>query len=221
MKTYFTADPHFGHARIIELCDRPFSSVEEMNEEILARINATVSSSDRLVILGDIALGKLDESLPLLSRIEAAELILLPGNHDRWSLAYHHKGDEVAAKRHEFRLRYEAQRDHTVAFQDHTPSGWSIFDLTGEWERLAGPLGDAWFSHYPYDGDSHGEDRAAWLRVEDRGDPIIHGHVHTEWRVRGRQFNVGVDVNDFTPVSEDELAEWIKELEPCVTPETV
>jgi calcineurin-like phosphoesterase family protein len=214
MKTYFTADTHFGHARIIELAHRPFADVEEMNRELLERINSTVSSEDRLVILGDICMGKLEESLPLLAEIRAKELILVPGNHDRWSLAYHHRGEDVAAKRHEFRLRYEAQRARTIAFQDAAPSGWSLFGLTGDWETLATPLGAAWFSHYPYEGDSQGEDRAAFLRVEDDGvSPIIHGHVHEEWQIRGRQFNVGVDVNEFAPVSEEKLNDWVSSLE--------
>ena len=46
-------DWHLGHDRIRELCDRPFTSVEEMNETIL-RVNAVVTSRDTLVILGDV-----------------------------------------------------------------------------------------------------------------------------------------------------------------------
>ena len=29
---YFTGDNHFGHENVIRFCDRPFSSVEEMDE---------------------------------------------------------------------------------------------------------------------------------------------------------------------------------------------
>jgi len=37
---WFTADFHFGHKNIIRYCDRPFASVEQMNEIILERLNA-------------------------------------------------------------------------------------------------------------------------------------------------------------------------------------
>lgn len=208
MKTWFTSDLHLGHARIVELSNRPFADVDEMNAALIENINASVSSEDRLVVLGDICMGKLEDSLKLLGEIRARELVLVPGNHDRWSLAYGHNGD-AAAKREDFRLRYERTRPHTVTLRDGEPSCWHFPELTlVENPVFAGVL----FSHYPYDGDTQGEDRAGFLRAEDAGAPIIHGHCHTEWAERGRQFNVGVDVRDFKPVSEDEIAAWIHSL---------
>ena len=50
--TYFTSDQHFGHFNIIRLCQRPFESVEEMDEVMLAKWNAKVNDSDRVFILG-------------------------------------------------------------------------------------------------------------------------------------------------------------------------
>lgn len=215
MKTFFTSDPHFGHVRIIDLCDRPFKTLDQMNETIIDNINDTVGSENRLVILGDIVMGKLDENLELLSRIEAVELILIPGNHDRWSSAYRHKGtsEEQKLKRRAAAQRYEDTRPSTWAVTDCTPSAWAISEFLPDYDEDS-PLRRAWFSHYPYEGDSHGEDRHANLRVERgymraKGWPIIHGHVHEEWKIKDDQFNVGVDVNDFRPVHEDEIAEWI------------
>lgn len=210
MKTWFTADLHLGHQRIIDLCNRPFKTVEEMNEELIAAINSKVSEKERLVILGDICMGKLEYSLPLLEEIRAAEIVLVPGNHDRWSLAYQHRGD-AEEKRENFRLRY-ARDERFIVLADSAPSAWTFFQLSGEWQRLGDPWEQTLFSHYPYQGDSQGEDRAGFLRAEDEGAPIIHGHVHEEWRVRGRQFNVGMDVNNFEPVSEEELREWVQSL---------
>ena len=34
---FFTSDHHFRHPNIIEYCDRPFSNVEEMEEELIRR----------------------------------------------------------------------------------------------------------------------------------------------------------------------------------------
>ena len=37
MTTWYTADPHFGHRNIIDLCGRPFADVDEMNDAIVYR----------------------------------------------------------------------------------------------------------------------------------------------------------------------------------------
>jgi calcineurin-like phosphoesterase family protein len=46
--TWFTADFHLGHANIIRYCNRPFSTVEEMDQTILERLNASVKVNDVL-----------------------------------------------------------------------------------------------------------------------------------------------------------------------------
>jgi calcineurin-like phosphoesterase family protein len=43
-----TADFHFGHSNIIRYCNRPFRSVEEMDQTILDRLNASVKANDIL-----------------------------------------------------------------------------------------------------------------------------------------------------------------------------
>lgn len=226
MKTFFTADTHFGHANIIKYCDRPFADVPEMNAELLERINSTVSSKDRLVILGDIVMGKLEDNLKCLADIRAAELVLLPGNHDRWSPAMAKKGKlspGFLERAESSRLKYQEVRENCVALHawdtttelDGSTSievfkAWDFCALSDEWVNH--PLDKVSFSHFPFAGDSHDADRYTELRPEDWGQPVVHGHVHTEWQTNGRQFNVGVDVNDFTPVSEETLVDWVRSL---------
>jgi calcineurin-like phosphoesterase family protein len=50
---YFTADHHFGHEKIIKHCNRPFSSVPEMDSDMIRRWNIVVSNKDNVFILGD------------------------------------------------------------------------------------------------------------------------------------------------------------------------
>lgn len=218
MTTYFTADMHLGHKNMTregrDLCGRPFDTVEKMNEGLILGFNEILTRDDRLVILGDICMGKLENSLTWLSYLDAGEIVLIPGNHDRWSLAYPHRGtdEDQIEKRETFRQQYEMDERFWV-IPDRENSYWTGATLGYEGEH---PLRYTFFSHYPYDGDSHGDgnDRYGHLRAPSRlaEIPMVHGHVHTEWQVRDRQFNVGVDVNDFKPVSEEVLTEWVSSM---------
>lgn len=69
-------------------------------------------------------------------------------------------------------------------------------------------------SHYPYRQgqilrhvEKHGE--AFTDKVGDL--PLLCGHVHDAWKKHTNQLNVGVDVWDFTPVSEVQIADAMKE----------
>ena len=62
-------------------------------------------------------------------------------------------------------------------------------------------------SHYPYlhGGDHSPKERFNNLRLKDEGDWLLHGHVHTSWKIKDRMINVGVDVCDMRPVSLDQI----------------
>ena len=47
-KEYFIADTHFGHRQIIDYEDRPFTSVEEMDEILIKNWNETVDNNDTI-----------------------------------------------------------------------------------------------------------------------------------------------------------------------------
>lgn len=218
-RNWFSADLHLGHQRVIELCNRPFESVEEMNAAIVDNFNDVAGTpEDRLILLGDICMGKLVDSLEWLGKLKAGEVVLVPGNHDRWSLSYEHRGD-AGAKREEFRRVYEkALGGRGITMADWTPSEWlGLFSLTGGWDDVNGPLADVKFSHYPYVSGSTDEDhgheaRYAWAQPKDEGHPLVCGHVHGDWAERGRMFNVGVDVREFKPVPEEEIEAWVSSL---------
>jgi calcineurin-like phosphoesterase family protein len=50
---FFTSDTHFYHTNIIKYCNRPFSSVEEMNQKLIENWNNTISEHDTIFHLGD------------------------------------------------------------------------------------------------------------------------------------------------------------------------
>jgi calcineurin-like phosphoesterase family protein len=78
---YFTSDLHFLHKNIITYNRPYYTSVREMNESIIAVINATVEVWDTLYILGDIALGSVKIAAEYLEQIKC-EIKIVPGNHD-------------------------------------------------------------------------------------------------------------------------------------------
>ena len=63
MTTWFTSDLHFGHANIIEYSGRPFRDVDHMNRALIERWNALVQPADTVWVLGDVAMGRITDTL--------------------------------------------------------------------------------------------------------------------------------------------------------------
>jgi calcineurin-like phosphoesterase family protein len=82
MPTWFTADTHFGHAGALSLYRRPFASVPEMNETMIARWNETVGSDDDVWHLGDFALRTGAEAASALLQRLNGRKHLVTGNND-------------------------------------------------------------------------------------------------------------------------------------------
>ncbi|MCU4744202.1 metallophosphoesterase [Natronoglomus mannanivorans] len=82
MARYVISDHHFGHSRIIEYTDRPFTSVGEMNNALLDRYYETVDSDDVLIHLGDVAMDMQNgqETIEYFERLNGD--LLVAGNHD-------------------------------------------------------------------------------------------------------------------------------------------
>lgn len=82
---FITSDPHFGHANILKFERedgtrlRPFASVEEMDNTIVERHNAIVKPSDKVYILGDIAMKR--TFIAVAGRLNGHKR-LVRGNHD-------------------------------------------------------------------------------------------------------------------------------------------
>jgi calcineurin-like phosphoesterase family protein len=86
MAIYLTSDLHFNHNREFIWKARGFTSVQEMNEEIIKRHNALVRPDDDVYILGDSSLGGGDEQIlatnkALIEQLNG-KLHIIRGNHD-------------------------------------------------------------------------------------------------------------------------------------------
>ena len=81
---YFTSDCHFNHKNILayEPESRPFATIEEMNEAIIANWNSVVTAEDEVWVLGDFFMGQLTAIEPILDRLNG-KIHLVRGNHDQ------------------------------------------------------------------------------------------------------------------------------------------
>lgn len=94
MKTFFTADLHLGHGKILEYCNRPFLNVAEMDYELIRRWNVVVGQDDRVYHIGDFTLRGVDAFRDYASQLNGW-ISFLPGSHDRGWINHDGLGDRV------------------------------------------------------------------------------------------------------------------------------
>ena len=173
---YFTSDQHFFHDNVIKYCDRPFSSVEEMNAIISRNYCEVVGVNDLVMFLGDISIKRGSKYKAIISELVKSlpgHKILIRGNHDQYTNTFYREEcgflESVRIKRLE----------HMV------------------------------LTHNPLD-----------FTEEDSGKYLIHGHSHCPVPVENfshtgflssqKVYDVGVDANNYYPISLDYV---IKELD--------
>ena len=179
-KIFFTSDTHFGHENILKYCKRPFSSIDEHDDELIRRWNDKVPENGIVFHLGDVAFGNKKRTEDILNQLNG-EIYLIIGNHD-W--------------------RYVVS-EHKNRFKEITQQ--MNMNICGRHVIL---------NHYPFlafSGSYRGE-KATYQ---------LFGHVHTskytdegldQQRMKflfPTQYDVGVDNNDFTPVSWKEVDQII------------
>lgn len=153
---WVSSDIHLNHQNILMFTDRHkhWSSIEDMNHGIIENINKCVDENDTIYFLGDVCMGLLEETLPLLDSIVCKDRRLILGNHDRpWP------GNKNAFK----------WWDHYAQYFTWM-GGRKLLNLNGEKVE---------FSHFPFSGDSHMEERFEKWRPEDNGQWLCHGHIHS------------------------------------------
>lgn len=82
MTTYFTSDTHFGHEKVIEYCNRPYTSAHQMDEALITNWNENVQPTDEVYILGDVFFHKMTDAMNIIKRLNGIKHLIL-GNHDK------------------------------------------------------------------------------------------------------------------------------------------
>ena len=148
MATFFTADLHFGHGKIIEFCDRPFNDVSEMNQTLIKNWNNKVSNGDHVYIAGDLFYGGRDaagakEALEIVKKLNGT-LHLISGNHDLpylKNMDYHYLFADVD------KMRYLKHEGNEIILCHYPMAEWSGY-FRGSW-HIYGHIHNA--KNPPYD----------------------------------------------------------------------
>lgn len=81
---WVTSDLHFGHNNIMRFCPntRPYNSVDQMDEALIAEWNATVGENDVVFHLGDFSFYGAAKTKTILERLNGY-IVFVKGNHDK------------------------------------------------------------------------------------------------------------------------------------------
>lgn len=81
--TFFISDLHFGHENVIKYSNRPFLSVEEMDQTLVDNWNSIVKEKDTVIIAGDIAMRySSNYAYNIVKKLKGHKHLVF-GNHDK------------------------------------------------------------------------------------------------------------------------------------------
>lgn len=81
-KVWWVSDTHFSHKNIIKYCNRPFASVDEMNDAMATAWNERVRPDDTVWHLGDFSFERNPDHLDRQLKALNGRKHLITGNHD-------------------------------------------------------------------------------------------------------------------------------------------
>jgi len=182
---WFTADPHFNHANIIKYCNRPFKDELHMNSILISNWNSVVKPSDYIFILGDFCKGGNYTWNYFLNMLNGNK-ILIVGNHDK----------DGAISTSLFTGVYEGFLNILVEdpeIKDGQRITLCHYPMLSWYQSHRG----AWqlFGHW------HSRKIKTVISSGSEQEAIIFEENKQESKLSPRQYDVGVDGNDFTPIS--------------------
>jgi len=197
-KLYFTSDLHLGHESIIALCNRPFTTIDEMDKAFIDNWNSIVTDSDTIFILGDFSWRLGDKEIKRYLDQLSGNKIFIKGNHDK--------------NEKPFSVIYDGFVNIKVADSDDKAFGGYQYITLCHYPMLS------WYhSHrgsWQLFGHWHNvkvtptllEDRKAEFEVKEY---VKEEHLYMD-RIRKNQYDVGVDGNSYKPISYNFIKEFFK-----------
>jgi len=187
-KLYFISDTHFYHDKCIDYCSRPFeynidydiSRIDIMKCKLIENWNKIVPEDGIVIIGGDFAFtSNIEKITTLLNSLNGTKYLVL-GNH-----CYQNKFDRKSV-----RELFEGTSDilDVKVFDEEIDDGF-------QWINVC---------HYPIE---------AWSK-KAKGSWMLHGHIHSgslstakdrNIRFIPNRYDIGVDNNNFTPVSYSDI----------------
>jgi calcineurin-like phosphoesterase family protein len=167
INTFFTSDTHFYHKKIIKYCDRPFFSIEDMNEYLIDSWNSVVKNGDIIYHLGDFAFCGRATLKSIIKKLNG-RICLCMGNHDKYSDT----------------IYFESGIKEILRSLNSRKINGNYFVLC----------------HYAM---------RVWHR-SNRCSFHCYGHSHGNLEEYENSYDVGVDNNNFIPISYDDLIEKLR-----------
>lgn len=179
----------FGHNNIIHLQKRPYKSVEEMNDAMIAQWNSQVSKGDIVYVLGDFSFGNYKQTKTIVERLNGTK-ILIRGNHDERFTS----GTFINLGFKDVYNYLTLKLGGIKVVLNHYPyrHPWYI----ALWKKLTGKTWVRWYQQF---------------FLKDMGMPLMHGHNHNGKLFDGRLINVAWDINKRL-ISESEIVKHLKGL---------
>lgn len=179
---FFTSDLHFGHKNIIKFCNRPWKTTDEMDEALVENWNSVVGDNDIVFDLGDFAFATNGRWKELIQRLNGKHYLIL-GNHDvtRWP------GDKIMEMFERVEHQMIVKIDNRFVYLNHYP----YLCYGGSWREASNSVWQL-FGHVHSGPDCSGTD----------SDRLVNIFPY--------QYDVGVDNNNYIPVSWERVKEVIE-----------
>lgn len=83
-RVWFTSDCHFGHKNVLEFTHRPWVNKNQMEKGLVQNWNRVVSDRDLVFVLGDFYYHESRSELQrLIGTLKGKKIYFIPGNHDK------------------------------------------------------------------------------------------------------------------------------------------
>lgn len=187
---WFTSDTHFNQQRTLELSLRPFKDLNDMNMALIENWNNCVGINDNLIFAGD--WGSFDYLKYLNGNI-----IFILGNYER---------KDMLDRKMDF-VDYHDWLTQDIGFSN-VHLNYTTYTINTELNDGTNYVKEVKLIHEP-----------SKFYQEPRLDWALFGHCH-QIKMKKWGYNVGVDVNNYAPISEKDVAFYLRAIEKFYDEET-